>query len=251
MNIGAPRLIPADNPGPFTGDGNNTWLIDGPEPTLIDAGVGEPSHLEAIAEALDGRPLARVLVTHDHSDHASGVPALRECWPQVEVLAVANARQPTRTLIDLEKVRAGARTLQVVYTPGHAVDHACFWDAANRELFGGDLVLAAGSVVIPGGKGGDMRAYLDSLRRVASLDPGRIYPGHGAVIDDPAATIAGAIAHREQREADILRLLDEGLTDIDAILGRLYPDVAEPLRRAARLTIEAHLEKIRQGRRGG
>ena len=77
--------IDAGNPGPLTGRGNTTWLLDGGEPTLIDAGVGAASQLDAIARALGGRPLVRVLLTHGHPDHASGVPALRERWPQVEV----------------------------------------------------------------------------------------------------------------------------------------------------------------------
>ena len=79
-----PLLIPADNPGPLTGRGNNTWLLDGDEPTLIDAGVGRPSHVDAVAAALRGRTLTRVLVTHGHVDHASGLPALRARWPDLE-----------------------------------------------------------------------------------------------------------------------------------------------------------------------
>src|SRR5436190_8155334 len=77
------RLVPAFNPGVLTGRGNNTWFIDGDEPALVDAGIGEPAHLEAVGAALGGRALARVLVTHGHPDHAGGVPALRRLWPQL------------------------------------------------------------------------------------------------------------------------------------------------------------------------
>jgi glyoxylase-like metal-dependent hydrolase (beta-lactamase superfamily II) len=244
----APLLLSAGNPGPYTGEGNNTWLIDGAAPTLIDAGTGEPSHLEAIAEALDGRPLARVLVTHDHSDHASGVPAIRDCWPDVEVLAVSTRPEPSRTLIDREKVRAGNRTLQVIYTPGHAPDHVCFWDDAAAELYAGDMVLLDSSVLIPGGRGGNLRAYLSSLELLASLEARRIYPGHGGVIPDPAAVISRALAHRRAREADVLACLDDGLTSADAIAARLYVDLPPGLQKAAVLTVEAHLEKIREDR---
>lgn len=245
-----PLLLPAGNPGPYTGEGNNTWLLDGAAPTLIDAGTGEPSHLEAIAEVLDGRPLARVLVTHDHPDHAAGVPAIRDCWPDVEVLALAVSRSPSRTLIDRERVRAGDRTLHVIYTPGHAPDHVCFWDDAARELFAGDMVLQDSSVLIPGGRGGNLRAYLASLELMASLGPRRIYPGHGPVIDDPVAVITGALAHRRAREAQILVCLNDGLTSAEAIVARLYADLPGGLRQAALLTVEAHLEKIREDRDG-
>ena len=70
-------LLPANNASTWTGPtGNNTWLLPGRTPTLIDAGVGNPEHIEAIAQALDGRPLALVLITHGHSDHLNGVPAI-------------------------------------------------------------------------------------------------------------------------------------------------------------------------------
>jgi glyoxylase-like metal-dependent hydrolase (beta-lactamase superfamily II) len=240
-----PILVPAGNPGPYTGDGNNTWLLDGAEPTLVDAGTGEPSHLEAIAAALDGRPLARVLVTHDHSDHASGVPALRECWPDVEVLAVATTRDPSRTLIDRERVRAGNRFLEVIYTPGHAPDHVCFRDEAASAVFTGDLVLLHSSVLIPGGRGGNLRAYLASLERLSGLGARRLYPGHGPVIDDPASVITRAIKHRREREDQVRACLRDGLDSAEAIVARLYAGLPAGLERAALLTVEAHLEKIR------
>ena len=79
------ELVQAHNPGPYTGAGNNTYLIPGEEPVLIDAGTGDPRHLEGVAEALartkSGR-LARILVTHGHVDHESGVAALAVRWPE-------------------------------------------------------------------------------------------------------------------------------------------------------------------------
>ena len=78
------RLFLAANPGPLTGRGNNTWLLDGDVPALVDAGVGAPEHVDELAGALGRRSLGRVLVTHGHPDHASGVPALRGRWPSIE-----------------------------------------------------------------------------------------------------------------------------------------------------------------------
>jgi glyoxylase-like metal-dependent hydrolase (beta-lactamase superfamily II) len=60
-----PVLIPAGNASEWTGPtGNNTWLLTGREPALVDAGTGLPEHLDALARALDGAPLARVFITH-------------------------------------------------------------------------------------------------------------------------------------------------------------------------------------------
>jgi glyoxylase-like metal-dependent hydrolase (beta-lactamase superfamily II) len=233
-----PILIFAHNPGPLTGSGNNTWLIDGSEPTLVDAGVGATAHLEAIANALRERPLARVLVTHGHRDHASGVPALRERWPALEVGQWPELR-------DGDVVRAGDSTLTAIHTPGHAPDHICFWDPARRDLFGGDMVVKGTTIMIPAGRGGNLRDYLSSLDRLAALEPRRIFPGHGPVIDDPVTLIREYIEHRHLRESQVQAALDAGIVDVDAIVSRIYPDLAEALRPAARLTVEAHLEKLR------
>src|SRR5512134_3226257 len=128
----SPLLIPADNPGPYTGKGNNTWLIDGAEPTLIDSGTGVASHLEALATLLGGRPLARVIVTHGHPDHASGVPALRALWPHVDARKfLLDGESGWSALADGSWISAGDGELQVVHTPGHAADHVCLWDAGS------------------------------------------------------------------------------------------------------------------------
>src|SRR5690349_8072803 len=69
----------------MTGDGNNTYLLadEGGAAVLIDAGVGDPRHLEDLAAALDRSRarLSRVVVTHGHSDHAAGAPAIAAVHP--------------------------------------------------------------------------------------------------------------------------------------------------------------------------
>jgi glyoxylase-like metal-dependent hydrolase (beta-lactamase superfamily II) len=238
-------LVLAFNPGPLTGRGNNTWLLDGAEPTLVDAGIGQREHVDAVAAALGGRPLSRVLITHGHADHASGAPALRARWPGVELHKwLLPGETGWLPLSNGQRLRAGDRNVEVVHTPGHALDHVCFWDASTRELYAGDMVALGTTIVVPAERGGGMRAYLASLERMAALKPARIYPGHGDVIEQPLERIAEFLEHRRLRESQVISCLDAGVTDVESMVALIYPDLAEGLRPAARQTVEAHLNKL-------
>jgi glyoxylase-like metal-dependent hydrolase (beta-lactamase superfamily II) len=230
-----PVLIPAGNPSEWTGPtGNNTWLIVGREPALVDAGTGLAVHVDAVARALGGVPLARVFLTHWHPDHVSGLPALKDRWPRLAVVESPG-----------EPIPAGDGVLEIIPTPGHAPDHLCFYDREAGDLYCGDLARRGGTIVIPVSKGGDLRAYLASLRRVRDLNPIRLLPGHGPIVDDPVALIDEYLAHREQREQQILKAILDGARTVPEIVRRVYPALPESLSAAAAESVRAHLVKLR------
>ena len=250
-----PIAIHAFNPGPITGAGNWTWLIPGAVPTLIDAGQGDERHIEAIVRALDGAQLAQVIVTHAHADHAAGAVAIAERMPGVRFLKVpwperdAKWPVPWQTLRDGERIPSGDSELEVVCTPGHAPDHICLWHAPTRTIFGGDLVVARSTVWIPISLGGDLADYLASLERVRALAPSRILPAHGETVNDPKAELDGYLAHRMEREQQIVAALRDGLSDPDAIVERIYQLIKERLVPLAKESVLAHLAKLeREGR---
>jgi glyoxylase-like metal-dependent hydrolase (beta-lactamase superfamily II) len=241
-----PLNFHAGNPGTLTGPGNNTYLLDGAEPTLIDAGVGHASHVEAIAAHLNGRALVRVLVTHGHPDHASGLPVLRARWPALEARKwMAHPEDGWTPLHDGDSVQAGDTSLAVVHTPGHAADHVCFFHAESRALFCGDMMTATTTILIPpAAHGGSLRAYLASLQHLADLQPATAWPGHGDVIGRPVDRIHEYLTHRALRERQVRECLDLGLSDLDAIVARVYAETPAALWPAARLTVEALIEKL-------
>ena len=233
--MGTPILIPAGNASEWTGPtGNNTWLIRGREPALVDAGTGQPQHVDAVAAALGGASLARVLITHWHPDHVSGLPALRERWRK---LVVIDAPGPP--------VPAGDGMLEIVPTPGHSPDHLCFYDRHAGDVYCGDLARIGGTIVIPARKGGDLRAYLASLQRIRDLAPLRLLPGHGPIVDEPLTLIDEYVAHRMKREQQILEAMLNGARTVEEIVRRVYPTLPASLSEAAADSVRAHLAKLR------
>jgi glyoxylase-like metal-dependent hydrolase (beta-lactamase superfamily II) len=217
--------VRAPNPSPLTLDGTNTYIADG---WVIDPGPDDRAHLDAVLAAagrIDG-----IVLTHDHSDHAEGAPALA-----------------ARAGVEVLHPKGGERVgpFEAIATPGHSPDHVSL--LFGRVLFAGDTVLGSGSVFVGGGEG-SMAAYLDSLRRLRELDLEAICPGHGPVVWDPRAKLDEYIAHRLDRERRVLEAVEAGAATRDELLDRAWSEVdldAVPyLRLAAGLTLDAHLDKL-------
>jgi glyoxylase-like metal-dependent hydrolase (beta-lactamase superfamily II) len=242
-----PVFLHAANPGPMTGDGNWTYLIGSEQPLLIDAGVGHEPHLEAIAAAAP-RGLAHLLVTHAHSDHITGAPAIQERWPAAKLSKypweIRDPKLAWEWLADGAIVPTDEGDLTVLHTPGHSPDHLTLWHADSRTLFVGDMLVLGSTVVIPASHGGSLADYLKSLERMLQLNPARAFPAHGAVIEDPAALIYRYIWHRAQREEQVLSFVTERPSTLEDLATLIYPYLAPELIGMARESVLAHLHKL-------
>lgn len=223
----------ADNPGPLTLTGTNSWIY-GREPAwLIDPGPALPEHLDAISDELDARGgLGAVLLTHDHPDHAEAVPEIVRRFSPVPLAA---ARGSVSALLE-DGDHCGP--FAVVATPGHAPDHLTY--VAHGVAFTGDAVLGEGSVFVMG----QLREYLAGLERLRQLGLSLIAPGHGPVVSEPEAKLSEYIDHRMAREAALVSALAEGRRTTEDLLDAVWADAPEALRPAAAFTLEAHLEKL-------
>lgn len=240
------RLLRADNPGPKTLEGTNSWLLaDGDAVWVVDPGPDLDAHLDALAAAVaEGGGLAGVVLTHRHGDHADGVAGLLHRTAPAPVASKAgwlpaDAPGGTTAVAVSEGDRIGP--FAVVETPGHASDHVVF--LAGDAAFVGDTVLGTGSVLLVP-HAGALQGYLTALRGLRARDLALLLPGHGPLVEDPAAKLDEYVAHRLDREARLVVALDGGLRTVDELLDRVWDDAPGILRLAAAVTLQAHLDKL-------
>jgi glyoxylase-like metal-dependent hydrolase (beta-lactamase superfamily II) len=220
------RLVRADNPGPMTLEGTNTWILRPPGATVatvIDPGPALPAHLVEVA---GHRPFGTVLITHGHPDHTDGLPGFARLCPGVPVG-------------ELDAVGAEVTALA---TPGHTADSVCFLVTIDgqRVIFTGDTILGRGTTVVawPDGRLGD---YLVSLRRLAGLDGVAVLPGHGPALADCAAAARFYLDHRLARLDQIQRARSAGAQTAADVVAVVYAEVDRSLWPAAEWSVRAQL----------
>ena len=257
------RRLVARNPGPFTFRGTGTYVVGRGTVAVIDPGPDLADHVDALLRALRGETVSHILVTHTHLDHSPAAAALKAATgaptygfgPHGGERAAGGSEAgadfdfaPDATLRDGDAVEGPGWRLAAVHTPGHTSNHVCFALAEERALFSGDHVMGwSTSVISP--PDGDMAAYRRSLERLLERDDALYIPTHGAPIADPKPHVRTFLAHRAEREAEILRRIAAGDETIPAMVAAIYADIDPRLHPAAGRSVLAHLvELVENGR---
>lgn len=261
----APRIvrITADNSGPFTFYGTNSYIVGTDRLVVIDPGPDDDRHLETLVEAIGGRTVEAILVTHTHLDH-TGLTAKLKAAVGAPVLAEGPHRaarplhegernglegagdmdfRPDRTVADGETLVFGAGTFEAVATPGHAANHMAYALPAQRVLFAGDHVMGWSTTIVAP-PDGSMRDYLRSLDRLLGRPETLYLSGHGGPITSPQPLLRGLKAHRLMREAAILERVSAGDETVQQIVASIYRKTDPRLHGAAGLSVLAHLEAL-------
>ena len=268
------RRVIANNPSKYTYLGTGTYIVGAGDVAVIDPGPLLDEHRDALAAALDGERVRAILVTHCHSDHSPLAAWLREETGAPTIAfgphgasssttgsTIPSGEEPPADEVKLEEtidtefepdVRVGdgevaamgaGWTMRAVHTPGHTSNHMCYALDEERALFTGDHVMGWSTTVVSP-PDGDMRAYIDSLRKVMARDDVSLWPTHGAPVTSPKPFLEAFLEHRLEREAQVLGAVRSGLSDIDAMVKTLYADVREELHKPAARSVLSHLIKL-------
>ncbi len=254
----------APNPSPFTFSGTQTHIVGTDDVAVIDPGPADPDHIDAIMRAVGGRRVSAIVITHTHRDHSPGsrplaartgapimgcAPLVVEMGPRADA-AFDSDYAPDRVMADGDVVTGAGWSLTAVATPGHTSNHLAFALAEAQQgagaLFSGDHVMGwSTTVVMP--PDGDMTDFMASLEKLQKRSEQVYYPAHGYPVTNPQQLVRGLLGHRRQREAQILRTIDEGIATVPEMVERMYVGVDRGLFGAAGGSVLAHLIDL-QGR---
>jgi glyoxylase-like metal-dependent hydrolase (beta-lactamase superfamily II) len=263
------RRVIANNPSKYTYLGTGTYIVGHGDVAVIDPGPVLDEHRDALAAALDGDRVRAILVTHCHADHSplaawlrdeTGAPTIAfgphgtvepdpddddEIEPGVTTEETTDLDfDPDVRVNDGEVAAMGVGwTMRAVFTPGHTSNHMCYAFDEEHSLFTGDHIMGWSTTVVSP-PDGDMRAYIDSLRKVMERDDTSLWPTHGAPITSPKPYLQAFLDHRLQREAQVLASVRSGRGDIEGMVTELYADVRKELHKAAGRSVRAHLAKL-------
>lgn len=252
-------LFPVRTPTKPPATHTNCYVVGDREVVIIDPASPYDDEREALDAFVDeliqaeGRRIREIIASHLHPDHIGGIAHLAErtgvpvAAHRLTAEALEGKLKVDRWIEDGERMTLAGNpeiTLRAIHTPGHARGHLCFFEERHRALLTADLIVGLGTVVIDPPEG-NMLDYLASLAKVRALEPSVIFGAHGPAVGDPIAKIDEYVAHRLEREQQIVAAIAAGERTPEGIVSRAYTDVPEKLHALAARSVIAHLEKLR------
>lgn len=147
---------------------------------LIDTGADDYiiEQINKMNTGVGKKEVDKVILTHNHFDHTSGLVAIKKQY-NPEVLAAVKGELVDKIVKDGEVIKMGDSYGEILKTPGHSSDSICIYCPAEKVLFSGDTPIMIHSI-----GGSYTKEYVQSLKKLAELDVEIIYPGHGDPITE-------------------------------------------------------------------
>ena len=254
------RRVIANNPSPFTFHGTGTYILGQGDVAVIDPGPADPEHIKAILQATQGETITHILVTHTHTDHSPGCRLLTQhCDAKTYAYGPHGAGkleegvqveeggdmefEPDVKVSDGQILQGTSWQVECVYTPGHTSNHMCYQLVGEGALFTGDHVMGWSTTIVSP-PDGDMAAYMQSLEKLLQRNDSVYWPTHGPAITEPQDFVKAYIAHREEREAQLLACIDEGYELIEEMIPVMYTDTPKYMFPAAARSALAGIEYL-------
>lgn len=243
------RRVVARNPSPFTFKGTATFIVGTGKVAIIDPGPDLAEHVDALLDAVSAETVTHILVTHTHRDHSPASAVVKQVTGAPTYAYGPHGAGKLERGVQVEEggdmdfvpdhlVRHGdviegdGFSFECVYTPGHTSNHMCFAYREQKALFTGDHVMGWSTTIISP-PDGDMADYMASLELLLERDDELYCPTHGAAITDPKPFVREYMAHRRQREEQVLECLRDGVTTITQMVPLMYRDLPRTMYPAA------------------
>lgn len=249
------RRVIARNPSAFTFHGTGTYILGRGQVAIVDPGPELAEHVDALLDAVRGETVTHILVTHTHLDHSPAVKAVQAATGAPSYAFGPHGTRPEdgaseggadydftpdHVVGDGDVITGNGWSVEALHTPGHCSNHLCFRLREEDALFCGDHVMGwSTSIVSP--PDGNMADYMASLEKVGKFGASRYFPTHGAPIEEPEPYVKALLAHRHEREAQIMAELAAGPATIAEMVPRMYAAVDPKLYPAAARSVLAHL----------
>lgn len=236
----------------------NSFLIGdaGKARVLIDPSAKNKNELAKFLKSLESEAVDVVFITHHHPDHhefAVEIAKAKQATLKISLDSFERIQkkwgQSYFKDLKVETVQEGdivttwlGEEVALISIPGHDRGLLGLYPKSLKWMIVSDLIQTIGTVVV-GDEEGDMREYFDSLEKVIQMKPRFIFPSHGIAIGG-ISKLQETLDHRKFRERQIIELLEKKQT-FEQIVSEIYPDLPHRLLSYARLTVQAHLDKIK------